>query len=489
MEQTAEIKKVSAYVGVNQKFFERKFQNSMDFMAREMDLSGVKAVLFALDGLVSKQNITLSILNPLMQSELPRHTEDRLKFIEETVLGTMEQKRESDIDTLLVLLMSGFAVLCVDGCEEAVVFGVQGFDSRGPEEPQNEVMQRGAKDGFTESYQNNIAMIRRRMKTTALKFEKAEVGSQSHTPLALCYLEGVASEKILKQVKEKLKQCDLKTALGAGYLTSFLERGGLFSGVGQTERPDVVCGKIEEGRIAILVEGTPSVLLVPFLFVENFQTLDDYLARPFYAAFIRWLKYIAFFVSAVLSGLYVAIAAHHPELLPESLMLKISQAEAETPFPVLAETLLLYFLYEMLREAGLRAPRSLSATVSIVGGLVIGDTAVSAGLVSAPSLMVVALTAIAGYAVPRLYEPLSLLRLGFLLAGGFFGVWGVMIGFALLLMDLCGTGSFGVPLLTPVSPFRGRLVRRDVAGRENWNRLSRWDAKIQDMPGSREKGQ
>lgn len=489
MGKDAEMAVVSSHLEENKKYFQQKFENAMDFMARDMELSGVRAALFGLDGLVSKQNITLSILNPLMNADMPEHTDDRLKFIEETVLGTMEQKRENRMDQLLVLLMSGFAVLCVDGCDEAVVFGVQGFDSRGPEEPQNEVMQRGAKDGFTESYQNNISMIRRRMKTTALKFEKAEAGTESRTPLAICYLEGVASEEILRQVREKLQKCDLKTTLGAGYLTGFLERGGLFSGVGITERPDVVCGKIEEGRVAILVEGTPGALLVPFLFVENFQTLDDYLTRPFYAAFVRWIKYIAFFVSALLPGLYVGIAAHHPELLPESLMLKIAQAESETPFPVLAETLLLYFLYEILREAGLRAPRSLSATVSIVGGLVIGDTAVSAGLVSAPSLMVIALTAIAGYAIPRLYEPLSLLRLGFLLAGGFFGVWGVMIGFALLLLNLCGTGSFGVPLLTPVSPFQGRLVRRDVAGREGWERLSRWDAKIQDMPGSREKGE
>lgn len=480
-----EQKTVSASVEENLKYFQKQFENAMDFMAREMDLSGVKAVLFGLDGLVSKQNITLSILNPLMGAKVPRLETDRLKWIEETVLGTMEQKRENRLDQLLVLLMSGFAVLCVDGCTQAVVFGVQGFESRGPEEPQNEVMQRGAKDGFTESYQNNISMIRRRMKTPALKFEKAEVGKRSHTPLAICYLEGVASPEVLERVRKVLKRCDLTTALGAGYLSGFLERGGVFSGVGTTERPDVVCGKIEEGRVAILVEGTPSVLLVPFLFVENFQTMDDYLTRPFYAAFVRWLKYISFFISVLLPGLYVAIAAFHPELLPESLMLKIAQAEAETPFPVLVETLLLYFLYEILREAGLRAPRSLSATVSIVGGLVIGDTAVSAGLVSAPSLMVVALTAIAGYAVPRLYEPLSLLRLGFLLAGGLFGIWGVMIGFSLLLMNLCGTGSFGVPLLSPVSPFKRKLVRRDVAGRESWERLARRDVTVQEMPGSK----
>lgn len=489
MKNVPQLKSVSANVEENKRFFESKFENAMDFMAREMEISGVRAVLFGLDGLVSKQNITLSILNPLMSAQMPKHTEDRLSFIEETVLGSMEQKRESSMDKLLVLLMSGFAVLCVEGCPEAVVFGVQGFDSRSPEEPQNEVMQRGAKDGFTESYQNNIAMIRRRMKTTALKFEKAEAGKNSHTPLAICFLEGVASKEILTQVRKRLAECDLKTVLGAEYLTGYLERGGLFSGVGITERPDVVCGKLEEGRVAILVEGTPGALLVPFLFVENFQTLDDYLTRPFYAAFVRWIKYISFFVSALLPGLYVGIAAHHPELLPESLMLKIAQAEANTPLPILPETLLLFFLYEVLREAGLRAPRSLSATVSIVGGLVIGDMAVSSGVVSAPSLMVIALTAIAGYAVPRLYEPLSLLRLGFLLCGGFLGVWGVMIALTLLVMNLCGTESFGVPLLAPLAPFKAWLVRRDVIGRRAWRRLSLYDAAVQDMPGSRERGE
>ena len=241
--------------------------------------------------------------------------------------------------------------------------------------------------------------------------------------------------------------------------------------------------------MAILVEGTPSALLVPFLFLEHFQTLDDYLARPFYGTFLRWLKYLSFFLSSFLPGLYVAVVTHHPEMLPEALLRKVAQAEGETPFPVMGETLLLYFLYEVLREAGLRAPRSLSATVSIVGGLVLGDTAVSAGLVGAPSLMVVALTAIAGYAVPRLYEPLALLRLGFLLAGHFLGVWGVMIGLVLVLLDLCGTSSFGVPLLSPISPLDGKLAVRDVLARAPWPRLSKGEALVQDMPGSRERGQ
>ena len=484
------MERLSQSLEENTRFFQQKFQNAMDFMLRELDLGGVRAALLGLDGLVNKQVITLSILDPLLAAPPPEKPgEAALAYIEGQVLATMEQKRVGDTAQALTLLMSGFALLLVEGCREGLAFGVQGFATRGPEEPQNEVMQRGAKDGFTESFLTNIAMIRRRLKTTDLKFEKVEVGAQSHTPLALCYLQGVASPVILAQVKQRLAACDLQTVLGAGYLSGFLDRGRLFRGVGMTERPDVVCGKIEEGRIAILVEGTPSALLVPFLFVENFQTLDDYLARPFYGTFLRWLKYAAFFLSAFLPGLYVAIVTHHPEMLPEALLLKIAESESQTPFPIMAETLLLYFLYEVLREAGLRAPRSLSATVSIVGGLVVGDTAVAAGLVGAPSLLVVALTAIAGYAVPRLYEPLALLRLGFLLAGNFLGVWGVVIGLTVLLMDLCGTSSFGVPLLSPIAPFRGELAARDVLARADWRRLARRRATVQTMPGSREIGE
>lgn len=486
-----ELTAISENIEENKAFFKGKFENAMDFLLRELDLHGTKAALFSLDGMVSKQTITLSVLNPLLHAELvPGNSQAMMNFIAEAVLGSVEQKFSKKTDEILVALMSGFAVLCIDGCGEALVFGVQGFQTRGPEEPQNEVMQRGAKDGFTESFQTNISMIRRRLKTTALKFEKHEVGKQSRTPVVLCFLEGIASPKILNRLREKIDSCDLQTVMGAGYLTGYLEEKiGVFSGVGLTQRPDVACGKIEEGRVAVLVEGTPGVLLAPYLFIEYFQTMDDYLVRPFYAAFLRWIKYLAFLFSAFLPGIYVAVTTHHPELLPESLLLKISETQAQTPLPVMLESLLLYLMYEIVREAGLRAPRELSATVSIVGGLVIGETAVSAGLVSGPSLLVIALTAIAGYAVPKLYEAVSVLRLVFIFVGNFLGIWGVMLGVVFLLMNLCANNSFGVPLLSPVAPFRGKLVLRDVALRESWKRLSKKDAVVQDMPGSREIGE
>lgn len=309
----------------NKAYFQGRFAHSMDFITREFTLAGRKAALFAVDGLINKEIIALSVMEPLLKTQdYPPAPQAMLAHIERAVLSAAELKHERDLEKLLTLLMSGFVLLCVDGCDDGLVSGVQGFAYRGPQEPQNEVMQRGAKDGFTESNQLNMAMIRRRMKNPDLKFQPLEVGSQSHTPVVLCYLEGAAAPKLLRQVRQVLEDCPLQTVLGAGYLTGFLDKGRVFSGVGITERPDVVCGKLEEGRVALLVEGTPSVILAPFLFVENFQTLDDYLTRPFYGTFIRWLKYIAFFLSAFLPGAYVAVVVHHPELLPQGLLLEIA---------------------------------------------------------------------------------------------------------------------------------------------------------------------
>ena len=379
--------------------------------------------------------------------------------------------------------MSGFVLLCLEGCAGGLVCGVQGFAYRGPQEPQNEVMQRGAKDGFTESNQLNMAMVRCRMKNPALKFEALQVGTAATPRRGLAYSGEGGLPAIVKQVRQRLQNCPLKTVLGAGYLTAFLERGRVFSGVGQSERPDVVCGKLEEGRVAVLVEGTPSVLLVPFLFVENFQTLDDYLARPFYGTFIRWLKYLAFFLSAFLPGLYVAVVLHHPEMLPESLLLKIAQAQAQTPLPVLPETLLLTFFYEVLREAGLRAPRSLSATVSIVGGLVMGDTAVAAGLVSVPSCWWWPLPRWRATRCLACTSPLPA-AVGFFGPGGLLGCGAQWPGWWPCCW-ICAAAVHGVPCFRRC-PHSGRLAWRDVFLRAGWGRLSRGEAPVQDMPGSRD---
>ena len=222
---------------------------------------------------------------------------------------------------------------------------------------------------------------------------------------------------------------------------------------------------------------------MPYLFIEYFQHLDDYAIRPYFATLTRWLKYIAFFIATLLPGLYVGISTFNPEFLPNALLGKIAVAVGSTPFPLVVETLLIHFMYELMREAGLRLPKPLGHAVSIVGGLVIGETAVSSGLIGAPTLMVVALTAISSYVIPNLYEPIALLRLIFILAGGMMGIWGIMLLFAVVLVNLCAKNNFGVPFMAPIAPF-GMFGMRDVIVRASWKVLSKKNNKIQEMPGS-----
>ena len=464
--------------------FRKKFDDTIDFVVREFEIFGNRAAILSIDGLVNKEMIIQGILNPILKSKIQeKDPEKKYCYIRDQILAISDQKQLVNFDEAIQLMMSGFAVLLIDGCNKALAFGVQGYQFRSISEPSNEVMQRGSREGFVEPLQINISMIRRRMKNPNLKFEKMEVGSVSKTNIALCYLRGAVSMEVLEEVKQNINKINIETVFAAGYISPFLEKNSIFNGVGLSERPDTVCGKIIEGRIAVIVDGTPNVIIVPHLFIENFQSFDDYAIRPFYATFTRWLKYIAFFMAMFLPGVYVSTVTFHPELLPESLLSKIAQAEASTPFPILIEAIVIHLIYEIMREAGLRVPRSLSHAVSIVGALVIGETAVSAGLIGAPTLLVVALTALSSYVTPDLYQPIAVIRFLFIVIGGTTGLWGVMLGFGIVLINICAESLYKIPFSAPLSPFQWKSMR-DVLIRAGWTILAKKTEKIQNMPGS-----
>lgn len=392
----------------------------------------------------------------------------------------MEQVEIFEINDLIEKIMLGFAVILIDGSAKGIAFGVQGYKSRGVQEPDNEAMIRGSKEGFVEAVQVNVSMMRRRLRTTDLKFERMSIGSESKTPVVISYLENRVSKKILGRIKLELENIDIKTVMAAGYLTGFLNKGGIFATINTSERPDTVCAKLEEGRVAVIVDGTPSVLIMPFLFVENFQCMDDYATKPSYGTYIRYIKYLCFFFSAYLPGLYVGIITGRPELIPDQILVNIAIEEMNTPFNVFWEIFFVNLLYEIMREAGLRAPKVFSQAVSIVGALVVGDMAVSAGLIGTPSLIIIALAAISGYAIPRLYEQLALIRFSVIIISGLFGVWGLLLSFMFVLFNICSEMSFDVPITAPVSPFSLRAMR-DVLVRASWRVLRKERSKVQDM--------
>ncbi len=472
----------------NLKTLKNMFADSADFTVRELTLSTekpVKAAIITIEGMCSKEVIALSILTPLLSYSFSDSSPDELlSEIKTSVLTSSEIVEFNTLQEAVMFSTSGFAVLAVDGTGRMLAIGSQGFPFRSVSEPESEVVQRGSREGFTEPLRINMTLIRRRMKNPDLVFETLTVGKESQTQLMLCYLQKSASPKILNKIRKRLNSCNLEAVLASGYLSEYLEDKGsksIFSGVGISERPDTVCGKLSEGRIAILIDGTPAVIIVPHLFVEEFQSVDDYSNRPYYATFIRILKYLSFIIAVFLPGIYTGFAQFHPEYFPTGLLIKTSESLSQTPLPVTLEVLLITVVYEIMREAGLRIPKPLGHAVSIVGALVIGESAVSAGIISSSTLMVVATAAICSYVTSPLYPPITVLRFIYIIVGGIFGLWGIVLATAIVLINMCAKTSLGVPYMSSLAPF-SLVSMRDVFIRADWKSLAKRTIRVQKFP-------
>lgn len=462
------------------------FSGSSDLTVHQLDLRGIRGAVISIDNMINKDMLAQGILRPLYAYSFSGDAEKCLTDIEYKLLYTDDIKEITTFEEVHQFIMSGFAVIAVEGCNKMLTVGIQGYRTRGISEPQSDVIQRGSKEGFVEALRTNITLVRRRIKSTKLKCEIITAGNISGTELCICYLAGTASDEILAELRKRIAAIDLDTILAAGYLVPYLEDSGVnspFRGVGITERPDTLCGKMTEGRIGILIDGVPSALIVPYLFAEYFQTLDDYSNRPYFAVFTRLLKFAAFFISVLLPGFYTSLGTFDPEMFPTLTLNKIAVSIAGTPMSLMSETLLILLVYEIMRESGLRMPQPLGYAVSIVGGLVIGDTAINAGLIGAPTLMVVAISAICSYIIPNLYAPAAILRILFTIAGGIGGIWGLSAVFCMVFVELCAKTSFGIPYTSPITP-PGVSVLRDVFIRAGWKTLSKKQERIQNMPGS-----
>ena len=439
------------------------FENCSDIVIREFKIGTgqqVEAFLVMVDGLVDKIAVNESLLKSLMldariaQPNQGINKNNAYMFVKECTLSIAGVKETKTFKDVTDAILSGDTALFIDGSDTVLIASIRGFESRGVNEPDTEAVVRGPREGFVETLRVNTSLLRRKVKNSNLKLEIMKIGKQTGTDVCIAYIKGIADEKIIKEVKEKLERIEIDSILESGYIESFIEDAPLsiFPTVGNSEKPDIVAAKILEGRVAILVDGTPFVLTVPNLFVEAFQSSEDYYSRPFYATFIRLLRWLSFFISVFLPAAYVAIVSFHQELLPPTLLVTIAAAEEGTPFPAFLEALLMLTIFEILREAGVRLPRPIGQAVSIVGALVIGEAAVSAGLIGAPMVIVVALTAIASFVVPALSDANALSRFSFIILAGVSGEFGIMLGIAGILTHLCSLRSFGVPYTSPVAP-------------------------------------
>lgn len=484
----AEAKASSVTVSTNLEeniiYFKEKLGESFDILYKQTYIGNNKAVLIMDDGMCDNLLVTQQVVNPIMTAEkMPKSAVDQMAYIRDKISSGIDQKEEHSLDEAIKDVLSGLVILLIEGAPFCECFGVQGFPKRSIENAQTEVQESGAQEAFIESFKDNVALIRRRVRSPVARFEVLEIGKTSQTRVCVCYFSDRADKAVVEAVKGKLKKADLDVVLGAGYLRPFLEPNviSLFSAVGSTERPDIACAEMAEGRVVILVDGTPFALVVPYLFMENFQSLDDYDHRPYYSAFIRTLKFFSFVLSVFLPGIYVAVCTFHQEILPASMLYDTAVQESITPFPVMLEAVFIHFVYEIVREAGLRMPKSVGHAVSIVGALVIGDAAVSAGLIAAPMLIVVALTAISSFVVSKIYYPVSLLRFAFMIIGGVTGFYGIVIGFGVLLVNMCAVQAYNAPFTAPFAPLHIGAVLRDSFLRISWKLLGKRELKIQSM--------
>lgn len=460
---------------------------SSDLLENPIIINGVKCNLICYEGMISTSTITELILHPLMNIDIGQNNapEALLNHVKNHMLMTIDRGFSEDYGDLIRRAMSGFAILLIDGVAEACAFGVQGYAVRGIDEPNGEGNVKGAHEGFVEVVRTNMSLVRRRMKSPLLRFELFPISDCSNTDVIVCYMADRVPKETVESIKKRLKSIKLETILGSGYIEPFLDNSklSLFSGVSVTERPDSFCGKLLEGRVGIMIDGTPYAIIVPYLFIENFQTMDDYNMRPYYAAFIRIIKFAAFLLAIFLPGIYVATATFHPEMFRYGLMLKLAEAEKDAPLPLMTEAIIVLLIYEVVREAGLRLPQNVGGAVSIVGGLIIGDAAVSGGLISNPLLVAVALAVTASFVVPNLNQPVTLLRFICVIVGGFWGFFGVSALAAVVLVNICSIESCGIPVTAPLSPFTLKSMR-DVFVRLGFKTLEKGHADIGNMTGS-----
>ena len=445
----------------NLSVIKQRLQNGTDVVFREFTIAIAafpNAVLTYIDGILKPETINITILKPLMFefNEQARESgqADLLKVIKDVALPNSKITTANLMQDLIDGILAGNTALIVDGFSEGLLIDTKGWEARGVEEPDTEVVVRGPREGFTENIGVNTALLRRKIKDENLCLESLVLGKRSKTLVYIAYLRDVADEQLVTEVKNRLKRIDIDAILESGYIEQLIEDAptSVFATVGNTEKPDVLAAKILEGRVGILIDGTPFALSVPYLLVEAFQISEDYYSRPYYASVVRALRLLSFLISILLPSLYVSLSNFHQEMVPTVLLIGMTSAREGIPFPAYVEVLGMGLIFEILREAGVRLPRAVGQAVSIVGALVLGQAAVEAGIVSNIMVMIVALTAIAGFVVPALTDVISLLRLFFLIWSSAFGLFGLLMGLLLVYIHLAKLRSFGVPYLAPIAP-------------------------------------
>ncbi|MBQ7351306.1 MAG: spore germination protein [Clostridia bacterium] len=446
------------------------FGNSKELIIKEISSMKTKCAVLYILGLTDTTALSKLVVKPLLESHIKPTPENTPTDI----LTICEAESETDEQKIISALLKGKGILFIDNHPEALILGIDKFKERSPEEPPTSTVLKGPRAGFVESLKTNLSILRKIVATTKLRTISTDVGTHTQTTVTIVYIDGLADKKIVDSVKSRIESIQIDGVLDSHYITQYLEerKNSMFKQIGNSEKPDIVASKLLEGRVAIIVDGSPMVLTVPFIYLEDIQSSDDYYSNNSRATFVRWVRLISMMISILSPALYIAVILHHYKAIPLKFLITIINTTKGLPLTPFAEILFVLLLFEILYEASLRMPKYLGLALSIVGALILGDTAVKAGLISPPAVMIVAISGLSIYCIPDQAPQLYLLRLLFTFAGGALGFFGIIALTIFFLMYLSDFDSYGGAYFAPIAPLvksdlKDAIVRSNIVNMKN----------------------
>ena len=436
---------------IKEQFF-TVFSDMTDFAVRELDFGKAKLYIAYFVGFSAREYMNEYMIEPISRAYASEEATVSLS----SLITNIKIERLHDFSEAKESVLAGNAVLFGDIRED--VFGISVFTKndtgRATNEPDTENVIRGPHEGFTESAENNVVLLRRRLHSEKLKRRGFTVGSVSKTDVSVLYMEGIARKELVDEVCRRISEIETDAILDSGYVEIFIQDGKapFYPTVGNSERPDKIAAKLMEGRVAVIVDGSPVALSAPYLFCEAFQVTEDYAKSPWYATFVRLLRFAAYLTALYLPSLFVALFVRHKSVLPEYLISAVSQAREKLPFSLFWEVLVIFIIFEAVREVGLRMPKAVGSAVGLVGSLILGESAIKAGFTSAPVLIVVALAAVCNFMIPPYMNANVLYRFFMIVISGALGLFGFFGAVASAAVMLCAKSSFGIPYLSPIAP-------------------------------------
>lgn len=433
----------------------KKLHDSGDLKSRTVQFFGTQISLCYIAPITDNELLNNTLIYPLINFSSEIKGKDIVEVLNDRVLANQEVTIFYDLKSAVDKMLAGNTLILVDGADKILGCDLEKITVRAVAEPPTSVVIKGPREGFTESLKFNLALIRKRVKSDDFVVKMFELGKMTKTQIAVVYYDSIADKSVVNDVLKRLKSIKIDGVIDSHYLVSYLQRNkkSLFKQVGDTEKPDILVAKMLEGRVGIIVDGSPIVLTIPFILLEDLQNSDDYYSQPIRVTFVRALRLVGVILAVLLPGIYIALELYHYKILPTEFLITIMNSTQGIPFSPFIEILFVILLFEILYEANIRMPQYFGMAMSIVGALILGETAVNAGLVSPPAVMIVALSGITFYIIPGQASQFSILRLLGVIIGASLGIYGILLFCVFILSYLSNFDSYKSAYLAPTAPY------------------------------------